>query len=145
MVEKKWWVSGLTAVLLVSGASLAISKNRNGDKTVGDRVREVLPPSQPVFSRQETVLIGNWYRRGKGLPPGLAKKQHLNPGLANHLRKGGALPPGLLREAEPLPVIIEKQLYVLPAGCRRVVIGGNVVLMNEKTAVIYDVLRLAIP
>lgn len=90
------------------------------------------------------VLLRDWRRRGKGLPLGLAKKQQLPPGLAKHLIKGGTLPPGLLRQAEALPILIDRQLCVLPDGCRRVIIAGNVVIMNEKTALIYDVMRLAI-
>jgi hypothetical protein len=145
IVKNKWSVSGLALVLIISGASLAFSKNKNENKAGGDKESEVLPPTCPEFTRQEVVLIGSWYRRGKGLPPGLAKKQQLPPGLAQQLRKGGTLPPGLLRAAEPLPVVIEKQLYVLPTGYRRVVIAGNIVIMNEKTALIYDVMRLVIP
>jgi hypothetical protein len=33
----------------------------------------------------------------------------------------------------------------LPTGYRRVVIGGNVILMNEKTALIFDIIRNVIP
>jgi hypothetical protein len=145
ILKNKWSVSGLALVLIISGASLAFSKNKHENKAGGDKEREFLPPSQPVFTRQETILIGSWYRRGKGLPPGLAKKQHLPPGQAQQLRKGVMLPPGLLRVAEPLPLVIEKQLYVLPTGYRRAVIAGNIVIMNEKTALIYDVMRLVIP
>jgi hypothetical protein len=34
---------------------------------------------------------------------------------------------------------------VLPTGWRRAVIAGNVVLMNERTAVVYDIIRNVIP
>ena len=40
---------------------------------------------------------------------------------------------------------MERQLPILPSGYRRVVIGGNVIMRNEKTALICDILRKVIP
>jgi hypothetical protein len=152
IVKSRWWFSFLFVVFLVAGVSLVYSKNnkhreedRGRDKTAGEKVREILPPSEPVFTREEVVLIGDWYRQGKGLPPGLAKRDHLPPGLEKQLRKGGTLPPGLMKKMQPLPIVIERRLCVLPTGYRRVIIGGNIVIMNEKTALVYDVMRLVIP
>ena len=71
----------------------------------------------------------------RGLPPGLEKQ----------LYKLGTLPPGLQKRVQPLPVAIERQMSVLPIGYPRVVVGGNMILMNEKTALIYDIVRIAIP
>jgi hypothetical protein len=61
------------------------------------------------------------------------------------LRERGHLPPGLQKKIQSLPMGLERELGALPTGYRRVLIGGNVVLMNEKTAVIYDIIRNAIP
>ena len=36
---------------------------------------------------------------------------------------------------------LERQLRVPPTGYRRVVIGGNVILMDAKTSLIYDIIR----
>ncbi len=41
---------------------------------------------------------------GYGLPPGLAKKDHLPPGLQKHLWKRGSLPPGLQKRLGPGPM-----------------------------------------
>ena len=46
---------------------------------------------------------------------------------------------------QPLPFELERQLHRLPTSYRRVVIGGNVILMNEETSVVYDIIRDAIP
>jgi len=35
-------------------------------------------------------------------------------------------------------------MRTLPTGWRRVVIAGHVIMMNEKTAAIYDIVRKAI-
>jgi hypothetical protein len=150
-VKNRWWLLALAIIFLASGVNLVFSKSKHRDedrdsnKTAGEKVRKFLPPSQPVFTREEVVLIDGWYRHGKGLPPGLAKREHLPPGLEKQLRKGGTLPPGIMKKAQPLPVVIERRLCVLPTGYRRVVIGGNIVIMNEKTALVYDVMRLVIP
>ncbi len=121
-------------------------KGHGKNKTAGDTVREVLPPSEPVFTQTERVVITQWSQgHHEGLPPGLAKKDRLPPGLEKQLYKRGTLPPGLQKKCQPLPVVVEKQMRVLPTGYRRVVVGGNVIIMNEKTAMIYDIVRIAIP
>ena len=104
------------------------------------------PPFQS--QRVERTVIKNWFANPqnlKGLPPGLAKRDKLPPGLERQLRERGTLPPGLQKKIQPLPPELEKQLRILPTGWRRVVIAGNVVMMNEKTAVVYDIIRNAIP
>jgi hypothetical protein len=99
-----------------------------------------------VFTREETVLVKNWFTTNRNsLPPGLAKRDSLPPGLARQLRERGTLPPGLQKKTQSMPVELERRLRVLPTGYRRVVVAGNVVLMNEKTAVIYDIIRNVIP
>ncbi|PYU30613.1 MAG: hypothetical protein DMG28_18305 [Acidobacteria bacterium] len=112
-----------------------------------ERVREGSPESEIIiFTRQERVIVTDWFRTGRGdLPPGLAKRDRLPPGLEKHLRERGSLPPGLQKRMQPLPFELERQLHRLPTGYRRVVIGGNVILMNEETSVVYDIIRDAIP
>jgi hypothetical protein len=106
------------------------------------RVEHKLPPAEIVFTAEERVLIGNWYRGDRsGLPPGLAKPDRLPPGLEKQLRERGTRPPGLQKNIQPFPVDLERQMRRLPTGYRRVVIAGNVILMNEMTAVIYDIIR----
>ncbi len=146
----RWGAAVLAAFLSLSCFSALSArhsdKGKGRDKSAGDKVREVLPPSEPVFTVHERTVIEGWYHNGHGgLPPGLAKKDQLPSGLAKHLRKHGTLPPGLMKKVQPLPVGLERQLVVLPTGYRRVTVGGSIVLMNEKTALIYDIVRIAIP
>jgi hypothetical protein len=150
MRSRGFFAAGLAMVLL-SGAWNAVAQKKDKDKTVetktvGDKVREVLPASEPVFTEQERILIKGWFGTHRtGLPPGLAKKERLPPGLEKQLRTRGTLPPGLQKKIQPLPLDLSHQLRRLPTGYRRVVIAGNVILMNEKTAVIYDIIRDVIP
>ncbi len=73
--------------------------------------------------------------RGKGLPPGLAKRDRLPPGLAKRDR----LPPGL--SGERLPRTLERRLSPLPAGVIRLRIGTDLVLMDERSRVVLDVMK----
>ena len=64
---------------------------------------------------------GYWYEQpiyGEryGLPPGLAKRGQLPPGLQKHLWKHGSLPPGLQKKIGPRPVFYAPcpELYVAP-------------------------------
>ncbi len=75
------------------------------------------------------------------LPPGLAKRDRLPPGLEKQLRERGTLPPGLQKRFQPLPDDLERQLPRLPAGYKRGVVAGSVILMNDKTSVIVDMIR----
>lgn len=94
-----------------------------------------------VFSDSDRGKILHYYEKGKKskeLPPGLAKKQELPPGLQQHIEKYGTLPPGL--EGRRLPGDLERTLSTLPEGYVRLKVGGDVVLMDEKTRVVFDVI-----
>jgi len=90
------------------------------------------------FSDRDRGLIQDYYKpkQGKkGLPPGLAKRGgNLPPGLA----KRDKLPPGLT--SEPLPRDLDSRLSALPGTYVRVRIGHDIVLMDGKTRVIFDVI-----
>jgi hypothetical protein len=131
--------------IAVLGLGLALGSSAQGAKdkrTAGDKIREVLPEAERIFSKEEVTVVRNYFRDNRaGLPPGLAKREKLPPGLQKHLERNGTLPPGLQKKVQPLPPELERRMRVLPTGYRRVVIAGNVILMNEKTAKIYDIVR----
>ena len=77
--------------------------------------------------------------RGKGLPPGLAKRDSLPPGLQKRLEKHGSLPPGLAKR--DLPGDLEKKLPKVPEGLERVLAGDSVVLLEKATGKILDVIE----
>lgn len=94
-----------------------------------------------VFSDSDRGKIRHYYeniKKTKTVPPGLAKKQELPPGLQKHVVKHGELPPGL--EGRRLPQGLEGTLSHLPAGFVRFRVEGDVVLLNEKTRVVLDVI-----
>ena len=142
-------VTVLVAFVLVSNPAWAQGRGKQvaqQDKTAGEQVREVLPESTPVFTTREETLVKKWFTENlEGLPPGLAKREQLPAGLERQLREKGKLPPGLEKKIQPLPAELERQLTRLPTGYRRVVIAGNVILMNETTGLIYEIIRNVIP
>lgn len=74
----------------------------------------------------------------KGLPPGLAKKQQLPPGLRNRLAKHGRLPPGLAKR--DLPDDLQAELPPPQAGTDRIIAGTDVVLVDVATNAVLDIL-----
>lgn len=86
----------------------------------------------------DRAFIEDYYTKSakhkNGLPPGLAKRGgNLPPGLA----KRDKLPPGL--QGEPLPGGLEGKLSPLPPNYVRVRVGQDIVLMDRKTRVVFDV------
>lgn len=99
-----------------------------------------------IFTEHDRILIVDWFRANDSdLPPGLAKRDRLPPGLEKQLRERGTLPPGLQKRVQPLPYELERELDPLPRGYRRGVVGGSVIIMNEQTSVIYAILRSVNP
>ena len=88
------------------------------------------------FQPQDARLIREYYApRYRNLPPGLAKK----------LYRTGRLPPGWEKKLEPLPVVVERQLVVLPPGYRRGYLDGAVVVYSPRTHVMIDIVALFRP
>ena len=77
--------------------------------------------------------------RGGGRPPGLAKRRSPPPGLARQVERNGTRPPGLARRG--LPEGVAKLLPRAAPGTERVIIGNDVVLVEQATNRVLDVLR----
>lgn len=109
---------------------------------------------EAAFTELERQLIGEYYaprpaadapdkktdkkKKSKDLPPGLAKRDELPPGLQMLLEKNGTLPPGLAKR--DLPSDLELRLPPPPRGYRRVIVGNDIVLVEIKTDRIADII-----
>ncbi len=100
------------------------------------------------FTEREKELIYTHYKyhkkhkrahqkKHKHMPPGLAKKKHLPPGLQKQLTKNDTLPPGI--QHRMLPKNLEQKMHRLGRNYIRVIVGQDIVLMNQKTRVVFDV------
>jgi hypothetical protein len=97
------------------------------------------------FLPEERRIISEYYRRAntskKGLPPGLAKRGKLPPGLQKHLEKNGQLPPGLQKRLEPLPSALNRRLPPIPEYWERVIVERDVILLDRRTNRILDIIE----
>ena len=95
------------------------------------------------FADHDRDEIRGWYAQHyRHLPPGLAKKDRLPPGLERQLVVRGAFPVELQRDVYPVPVDLERRLPPPPPDCERVAIGAHIILRNRSTNVIVDVFHL---
>jgi hypothetical protein len=89
------------------------------------------------FSQRERHIISDCFVDNRsGLPPGLAKRDRLPPGLERQLRRNGTLPPGLQKRVQPLPDVCTARLPRLPQGWARVVLSGRVILLDPTQRIV---------
>ncbi len=93
-----------------------------------------------IFSQVEKNIIKDFFRAqgGKKFKAKKFKHKLLPPGLAKHIRRRGTLPPGLQKRA--LPPGLRSRLPGLPPGQARVLVGNDVLLIQEATGLILDIL-----
>ncbi|HWR35517.1 MAG TPA: hypothetical protein VN622_06570 [Clostridia bacterium] len=84
----------------------------------------------PEFSARERRVIRGCMGDTRNLPPGLAKRDRLPPGLEKQLRRNGTLPPGLQKRVQALPVRCEQQLPSLPRAIQRVILNRSIILID---------------
>jgi hypothetical protein len=125
-------ICAVAGCLLLGGAAVSADQGRgrqadNSRSHAADR--GVSGEVHVVFSTGDVHVIREHYApKYKKLPKGLQKK----------LARTGQLPPGWQKKIEPFPVVLERQLVVLPAGYRRGVIDGNAVIYHATRGVIID-------
>jgi Ni/Co efflux regulator RcnB len=84
--------------------------------------------------------LHEWYRTHyEHLPPGLAKRDRLSPGLEHQIIINGTLPAGLRKRMQPCPHELEVMLPPPPPNYAHVFIGGNLVLVNRVTFQVGDI------
>jgi hypothetical protein len=82
---------------------------------------------------------GKYKGKSKTMPPGLANRGELPPGLQKHLERFDTLPPGLAKR--DLSYDLQSRLPRLGVGLARKIIGNDVVLIEEATGVVLDILE----
>ena len=89
------------------------------------------------FSDRDRQIIGDCLVNDRaGLPPGLAKKDHLPPGLERQLHRNGTLPPGLQKRVQPLPDSCVTGLPRLPNDWAIVVLSGRIIMLNARQRIV---------
>lgn len=145
-MKSKKWLLVCTAGLFALASSFALAQgNGNGhgkDQGKGHGKHGDDDP-QAGYYKDHDRDIRSWYGDHQGnLPPGLAKKDQLPPGLEKQLVRRGTLPPGLQKRIQPCPPGLERRLPPPPPESAHVLIGGHIVLLNRKTNVVIDIFNL---
>ena len=132
--KEKGRICVLISVWLLLSSAGGFAQGRGQGRDHGRQGRE------HRYSDQDRVRMRDWYRGRLGnLPPGLARRDRLPPGLEKQIRVRGTLPPGLRARVRPCPPDFERLLPPPPPDYERVFIGGNLVLMNRRTFVVLDI------
>ena len=144
MLRSKWIIACAAGMFLLTGSAALAQGNGHGnghgkghEKHQDD---EDQAGDQGYYRKHDREIARAWYaRHSESLPPGLAKKDRLPPGLEKQLVARGTLPPGLEKKMAPVPVELERQLPPPPPECAHVFIGGSLVLLNRRTNIVLDV------
>ena len=105
--------------------------------------KEIKPGS--YFNDQQRVDVRDYYvqryANRKNCPPGLAKKNNgcMPPGLVRSWTVGQPVPAGVTIYAVPQPII--RQLPPAPYGYRYARIGGDLVLVQQQSNLIVDIIQ----
>jgi hypothetical protein len=120
----------------------------NAASDPGASAKDKKASSGRSFGSDEEKDLRKWFADSgnlEGLPPGLAKRESLPPGLRKQIEKNGTLPPGLEGKLHPLPEELERNLPLLPDGISRVVVDRDVLLVEDATSRIKDIMRDVLP
>jgi hypothetical protein len=98
-----------------------------------------------VVDRDGHVRAIRDYTRAGSLPPGLAKREALPPGLRRQLRENGALPPGLQKRLMAVPAPLGARFPAIPPHYQRYFVGDDLIVVDTRTnrvvKIIQDVWR----
>ncbi|MEZ5366925.1 MAG: hypothetical protein R2748_32455 [Bryobacterales bacterium] len=94
-----------------------------------------------VFGPQDRRIIREWVHAqpASGLPPGLAKRDRLPPGLEKQLRRKGSLPPGLEKKLTPFPADLDARLPPIGPDYERVFVNGRAAIVARIGQVVLDI------
>jgi hypothetical protein len=148
MRSRRWFCACAVGMLAMArgfafGQGKGHGKGHGKDRDDEDDDRSVREDRGDYYRDSDREEMRHWYAEHReGLPPGLAKRDQLPPGLEKQLVRRGTLPPGLQKRIQPCPPDLERRLPPPPPDCAHVVIGGHIVLMNRRTSVVLDIFHL---
>ena len=86
-----------------------------------------------VIDREGHVRAIHEYVTAGSLPPGLAKREALPPGLRAQLHERGTLPPGLQKRLVPVPAPLVARMPRLPSYYHRYFAGDDLVVVDGRS------------
>lgn len=85
-------------------------------------------------------VVRDYVTRGN-LPPGLAKRRALPPGLRQQLREKGALPPGLREYYTPVPADWNARFPAIPVYYTRYFVGRDLIIIDTRNDTLVSLIR----
>ena len=85
-------------------------------------------------------VVREYVTRGN-LPPGLAKRRTLPPGLRQQLREKGALPPGLREYYTPVPADWNGRFPAIPVYYSRYFVGRDLIIIDTRNNTLVSLIR----
>lgn len=94
------------------------------------------------FDARDRERVGEWYKeRQDDLPQGFQMTDRLDPQSESRLRIGQVLEPDLRSKIVPVPPDLLEKLPPAASGERYEVLDGHLVLLNERSWNVSDVLH----
>jgi hypothetical protein len=145
MRSTRLMVAFAAGVFMLTGNLAMAQGNGNGHGKGHDKHGGDDDQGQGYYRERDRESMRGWYdEHQNSLPPGLAKKDRLPPGLEKQLVRRGTLPPGLQKRIQPCPRDLERELPPPPPECAHVLVGGHIVLLNQRTNVVVDFVHFEI-
>jgi hypothetical protein len=94
-----------------------------------------------VVDRDGHIRAIRDYARGGSLPPGLAKRETLPPGLRRQMRENGALPPGLQARLVAVPAPLGARFPAIPSYYQRYFVGDDLIVVDTRTNRVVKILQ----
>ena len=132
----------LLAVALMAPVAAAQGKSKGKKKKSGSGDSGASLSVDFSFGKTADKYVREWFNdssNATGLPPGLANREELPPGLQRHLQKNGVLPPGLQKKLVPLPSSLTSHLPKPPGGIELVFLAGNVLAIEVSSHKVIDI------
>ena len=138
-MKSKRWLLVCTFSLIVLASDFALAQGNGHGK---GHAKHGDDSAQESYYADHDQDVRAWFDdHQNNLPPGLAKRDQLPPGLEKQLVKRGTLPPGLQKRIQYCPPDLERRLPPPPQESEHVLIGGHIVLLNRRTNVVIDILH----
>ena len=136
MMQRSTLVAVVIAIAIMSAPVAVNGQGRGRGHAKGNESAEAANSKADdavAIDRAGHVRVIHEYQRSGSLPPGLAKRDELPPGLRKQLREKGELPPGLEKRLVPVPPDLEVRLPRVPSYDRRYFAGRDLIIIDVRT------------
>jgi hypothetical protein len=141
-MKTRWLVAAAAVALLTITSEPALAQGRGHGNDQQNRGQAKKAARQ--FAAQERQAAEQWSRQHRAAPPrGFRREDRLPPAYETRIAPGFVFDAYARQRSYPAPVEMVRTFSPPPPGFRYLVIGGNVVLVDDGYRV-QDVIRLQI-